>query len=116
MREGLLDPERFWTRVAFPTVSAAHPEFSEGYWRGLVWLDQAAFAIEGLRRYGFEDDAQRATWRLLDHLEGAVKPGPPIHENYHPLTGEGRNVSHFSWSAAHLLGLLAQLEPRPPAH
>ena len=34
--------------------------------------------------------------------------GIPLRENYHPLTGEGRNVKHFSWSAAHLLMMILE--------
>jgi len=27
---------------------------------------------------------------------------PALYENYHPITGEGLNSPHFSWTAAHL--------------
>jgi putative isomerase len=103
VREGLLDPTRFRTHTPFPTVAANHPEFSEGYWRGLVWLDQAWFAIEGLRRYGYDADANSLTRQLFGNLQGATEAGQPIFENYNALTGAGRNARHFSWSAAHLL-------------
>lgn len=103
VRETLLDPAHFRTHLPFPTVSASDPGFSDGYWRGLVWLDQAYFGIRALRAYGYELDAQGMTLQLLSRLEGATTPGQPLRENYHPLTGEGRNAPHFSWSAAHLL-------------
>ena len=105
VRERMLDPGKFRTFVPLPTVSRDNPEFSEGYWRGLVWIDQVWFGIEGLRRYGFEDDAEALAAQLLENLEGAAVPGMPLRENYHPLTGEGRNAGHFSWTAAHLLML-----------
>jgi len=110
VRATLLDPEVFRTHVPFPTVARDHPGFSEGYWRGLVWLDQVYFAIEGLRAYGYKDDAEALTALVLANLNGAAVPGEPLYENYHPLTGEGRNVRHFSWTAAHLL-LLALEDP-----
>ena len=110
VRKSMLDPERFYTHVPFPTVSAQHPEFSEGYWRGLVWLDQAWFAIEGLRRYGYTEDATMAGRDLLRNLHGATQRDVPLRENYSALTGEGRNARHFSWTAAHLL--LLALEHR----
>lgn len=103
VRETMLDPSKFRTHVPFPTVARDDPEFSDGYWRGLVWLDQAYFAIVGLRRYGFDDDAADLARQLVDNLEGATTLGVPLYENYDALTGEGRNVRHFSWSAAHLL-------------
>ncbi len=111
-RESMLDPSKFLTYVPFPTVAADDPEFSEGYWRGLVWIDQVYFGIEALRRYGFELDAAMVTQHLFDHLEGLAEPGVPLHENYHPLTGERRNAAHFSWTAAHLL--LLSHNPRNP--
>jgi len=103
----MMDENRFRTFVPLPTVSRDNPEFSEGYWRGLVWIDQAWFGIEGLRRYGYEEDANELAQQLVDNLDGALVPGESLRENYHPLTGEGRNAEHFSWTAAHLL-MLAQ--------
>lgn len=109
VRETLLDSTRFRTHVPFPTVSRAHPEFSEGYWRGLVWLDQACFAVQGLRNYGYGKDADALTRQIFDSLEGATQPGTPLYENYHPMTGKGQNVRHFSWTAAHLLMLAREM-------
>lgn len=103
VRDTILDTQKFRTHVPFPTVSRSDPGFSDGYWRGLVWLDQAYFAIEGLARYGFSLEAEQLRQQLFTNLEGATVPGAPLRENYHPLTGQGRNVNHFSWTAAHLL-------------
>ncbi len=110
VRKTMIDPEKFRTHVPFPTVAKDDPGFSDGYWRGLVWLDQAYFAIEGLRRYGYHEDAAALTQQLFANLEGATVPGVALRENYHPLTGEGRNVKHFSWTAAHLLLLALEAE------
>lgn len=111
VRAGLLDTARFRTFLPFPTVSKDNPEFSDGYWRGLVWLDQAWFGIEGLRKYGYWDDADSLQSQLLKNLQGVSEPGVAIRENYEPLTGKGTNVHHFSWSAAHLLLMTAPREP-----
>lgn len=111
VRKVMLDNTKFRTYLPFPTVAADDGGFSDGHWRGLVWLDQAYFGIEGLRRYGFQDDAEALQDQLVEYLEGASEKGPALRENYHPTTGEGRNVRHFSWTAAHLL-LLTQREAR----
>ncbi len=110
VRETMLDTTKFFTFIPFPTLAADHPKFKpkNGYWRGPVWLDQAYFAIEGLRNYGYEADAIKSTHRLFDRLEGLKDSDLPIRENYHPLTGEGMESQHFSWSAAHLLMLLTE--------
>lgn len=109
VRDRMMDPDKFRTHVPLPTVSRDNPEFSDGYWRGLVWIDQVYFGIEGLRRYGFENEAMDLAGQVLANLEGATVPGEPLRENYDPLTGEGRNAEHFSWTAAHLLMLVLDL-------
>ncbi|MEV7188059.1 trehalase family glycosidase [Kitasatospora sp. NPDC093102] len=106
VRRLLLDPAEFGTAMPFPTVARSSPSFDPaGYWRGLAWLDQTYFAVEGLRRYGWEQDARRTVERLLATAAGLAGDGP-VRENYDPLTGEGRNATNFSWSAALLLPLL----------
>ncbi|MEV0263739.1 trehalase family glycosidase [Streptomyces sp. NPDC050617] len=106
VRAALVDPAQFATHMPLPTVARNNPKFDPtGYWRGLVWLDQAYFAILGLREYGYHRDAGATTEHLLFHARGLLGDGP-IHENYHPLTGVGRNSSNFSWSAAAVLELL----------
>ncbi|MHC2990628.1 hypothetical protein OB13_03150 [Pontibacter sp. HJ8] len=103
----IMDPKVFNTHVPFPTLDASHPEFNprKGYWRGPVWLDQAYFGLQGLRKYGYTQEAamlQQKLWRNSNGLLGDA----PLHENYHPVTGERLNAAHFSWSAAHVLMLL----------
>ncbi|MFF2119624.1 trehalase family glycosidase [Kitasatospora sp. NPDC058184] len=106
VRRLLLDPAEFGTAMPFPTVARSSPSFDPGgYWRGLAWLDQTYFAIEGLRRYGWEQDARRTVERLLATAAGLAGDGP-VRENYDPLTGEGHSSTNFSWSAALLLPLL----------
>jgi putative isomerase len=73
---------------------------------GPVWLDQFYFGIEGMRRYGFHREAEMFKVKLLENAVG-LYDDDPIFENYHPLTGKGLNAPNFSWSAAHILMLLA---------
>ncbi len=103
----MMDSEKFATRVPFPTLAADHEKFDprDGYWRGSVWLDQAYFAIKGMERYGYTREANDMRTRLFESPAGLLDGGP-IHENYHPQTGEPLNAPHFSWSAAHYLMLL----------
>ncbi len=110
VRTTMLDSSKFATHIPFPTVTADHPKFKpmNGYWRGPVWLDQAYFAIEGLRIYGYEKEALNFSTQLFDRLEGLKNADGPIRENYHPITGKGLESNHFSWSAAHLLMLLME--------
>jgi len=106
----MMDPEKFYTRVPFQTMAKDHPKFDpmNGYWRGPNWLDQAYFGVKGLRNYGFDREADMATVQILAGAEGVLGKGKAIRENYHPLTGEGREAQNFSWSAAHIIMLLME--------
>ncbi len=108
VKEKMMHPKKFYTKVPFQTMSADHNRFDplEGYWRGPNWLDQAYFGVEGLRNYGFNAEADKATIQIIEGAEGIIGKGKSIRENYHPLTGEGLNAENFSWSAAHLMMLL----------
>ncbi|HEY1174867.1 MAG TPA: trehalase family glycosidase, partial [Phytomonospora sp.] len=106
VRDALTDPARFATTVPFPTTSRDNPDFDpEAYWRGPVWLDQAYFAVAGLKRYGHRGDADALAARLLANADGMLTD-QPIHENYNPLTGARLNAPNFSWSASAALLLL----------
>jgi putative isomerase len=111
LKNTLLDTSKFATKMPFPTLVADHAKFNplEGYWRGPVWLDQAYFGIRALKNYGFNREADELTQKLLHNAEGLLQDAP-IRENYHPITGEGLNANHFSWSAAHYLLLLTDEE------
>jgi putative isomerase len=104
----IMDTTRFNTYVPFPTCSAKEPKFEpQGYWRGRVWFDQAAFGLEGMKRYGYKKEADAMFEKLMKNSEGLLTNGD-IRENYDPLTGQGLGAHHFGWSAAHLLLLLME--------
>jgi putative isomerase len=103
VRAKLADPDEFGSYLPYPTVALSSPGFdATNYWRGPDWLDQAYFAITGLRDYGYRADADIAGERLLHRAQGLTGQAP-IRENYNPLTGAGLNSTNFSWSAAVVL-------------
>jgi putative isomerase len=108
----VMDTTCFNTFLPFPTLSAANPEFDpeNGYWRGPVWLDQAYFALEGMKRYGYTDEYMLMKNKLLTHAEGLMEQGVPLRENYDSRDGSGLNAEHFSWTAAHLLLIVKEGE------
>jgi len=110
----MLDPKKFATRMPFPTLAADDAHFSpiKGYWRGPVWLDQAYFGVEALRRYGYAQQADEMARRLVVHAQGLTAQAP-FYENYDPLTGNGYQSANFSWSAAAYVLLLTP-EHRAP--
>ncbi|MFT5250424.1 MAG: putative isomerase [bacterium] len=108
VKNNMMNPTKFYTKVPFQTMSADHEKFNplKGYWRGPNWLDQAYFGVKGLRNYGFNEDADNATIQILEGADGVLGKGKSIRENYHPISGEGLNAQNFSWSAAHIIMLL----------
>ena len=104
----MMNPAKFYTYVPFQTMSADHPKFDplKGYWRGPNWFDQSYFGTKGLRNYGFNEEADKATKQILRGAQGLLDKGMSIRENYHPLTGIGGNAKNFSWSAAHIIMML----------
>lgn len=110
----MLDPQHFATVMPFPTLARNDPRFSpiKGYWRGPVWLDQAWFGVEALRRYGYTRDADAMARRLVLDAQGLARQAP-IYENYDPLTGHGYQSPNFSWSAASYL-LMFQVASHTP--
>ncbi len=101
--DAMRDTTKFATHVPFPTVAIDAPDFSRGYWRGTVWLDQVYFAISAFHNYGYTGEAEALTRQLYSNAQGLMGSPEPIRENYWPLDGEGMRVNHFSWSAAHTL-------------
>jgi len=108
IKNNMIDPKLFNTKVPFQTLSANHPKFKPegGYWRGPNWLDQAYFGVKGLQNYGYIQEANDATYKLIHNAEGVLQKGKSIRENYNPITGDGLESESFSWSAAHYLLLL----------
>lgn len=102
------DTTKFSTYIPFPTVAADNPKFMpKGYWRGPIWLDQVYFGINGIRNYGYNEEADKYTEQVFNRLDG-LQASAPIHENYGTHTGERLKAPHFSWSAAHLLMLFEE--------
>lgn len=104
----MMDPHKFATDMPLPTLARDNPAFSpiKGYWRGPIWIDQALFGIEGLHRYGFDEEANTLARRLVLDAKGLARGQVPFYENYDPLTGRGYQSRNFSWSAASYLLLL----------
>ncbi len=110
VKEIMTDTTKFATYIPFPTVAKDDPQFSLGYWRGTVWLDQVYFAIKGLRNYGYDKEAQFYTKQVFNRIEGVKNSDNSIRENYNATTGKGLRVNNFSWSAAALIELYLMFE------
>jgi hypothetical protein len=114
VEEHLLEPRRFWTQVAPPSIALEDPAFTtkdrklglRQYWRGPTWVNSAWLVWLGLVRLGYDD----AAGRLVAGLRTAVlRYG--VREYYHPQTGAGMGARDFGWSTL----LLELIDPDPAA-
>jgi Mannosylglycerate hydrolase MGH1-like glycoside hydrolase domain len=108
VEEHLLSEREFLTPVAPPSVAVREPSYQPGgsrgpirrYWRGPTWINAAWLLWLGLRRLGYEQEANR----MADGLTGAVER-EGLREYYDPRTGKGLGAKDFAWSA-----LIAELQ------
>jgi glycogen debranching enzyme len=102
VEEHLLDAGEFLTPVAPPSVAASEPSYEPGgnrgpirrYWRGPTWVNSSWLVWLGLRRLGYEHEAER----LAEGVIGAVER-EGLREYYDPRTGAGLGARDFAWSA-----------------
>ncbi len=102
IEEHVLNEREFLTPVAPPSVAASEPSYEPDggrgpirrYWRGPTWVNSAWMVWLGLRRLGYDQEAQR----LADGLIAAVER-EGLREYYDPRTGKGLGAKDFAWSA-----------------
>ena len=71
------------------------------YWQGPAWVNTNWLIIDGLRRYGFDNEAENL---LRKTLELVAKSG--MNEYFNPINGEPAGAPNFSWTAALTIDLL----------
>ncbi|MCS7145972.1 MAG: glycoside hydrolase, partial [Aigarchaeota archaeon] len=93
--EHLFNPKEFWTTFPIPTVSVDDPNYDpRGYWRGRSWININWFTYHGLRRYGFDREANALAERVIE----LMSRGPSCSENYNSQNGEPLGAPDFGWS------------------
>jgi alpha,alpha-trehalase len=82
------------------------------------WAPTQLLAIEGLRRYGFNNDANRVSYKFLSTIAENFRRDGTIREKYNVVTrsseshveaGYNQNVVGFGWTNAAFLALLHAL-------
>jgi hypothetical protein len=102
VEEHVLDASEFLTPVAPPSVAACErgyePDGGHGpirrYWRGPTWVNSAWMVWLGMRRLGYEAEAQRLADGVIDAV---AREG--LREYYDPRSGKGLGAKDFAWSA-----------------
>lgn len=100
--EMLDKPRLFRPNWPVPTVPVNSAHFNPvKYWRGPTWINMNWLIIEGLRRYGFDDEAHKLRSKTLKLLD---KSG--MNEYFDPLDGSPAGAANFSWTAALAIDLI----------
>ena len=108
----LHDPKQFATKYPVPTAPLDSPYFKPlCYWQGPTWINVNWLLIDGLRRNGQADEAEKLRQSTLALVrQAADKHG--FHEYYSPLSGRVAGAPDFSWTAALTIDLLKTASPK----
>jgi len=105
VKEHLLNPKEFWGDYVLPTVSRDDPTYPEQYyWRGSIWPPMNYFTYEGLKRYGFDQEAAELVRKTYEMVKLNWDRDGGLYENYLSINGlgnpwKGQTTLHYSWSA-----------------
>lgn len=86
------------------SIAMEEAEFNPvNYWRGPVWININWMLYQGLKSYGFHEDAETLRGAIIDLVE---EHG--FYEYYNPMSGKGLGADNFSWTAALVIDLLSE--------
>lgn len=92
----------FGTKYPIPSVPVNSSWYNElGYWQGPTWINTNWLIVDGLKRYGFDDEAERI---IKSSVELIAEHGP--HEYFSAKTGNPAGARNFSWSASLTIEML----------
>lgn len=98
----LKSSKQFWTKYPVPSVPVSSSWYKElGYWQGPTWINTNWLIADGLRRYGFSEEADRI---INSSISLVTEHGP--HEYFSALNGKPAGANNFSWSAALIIEML----------
>jgi len=100
----LKSPSQFGTEFPVPSVPTSSSWYKElGYWQGPSWINTNWMIADGLKRYGYDDEARH----IIDQsIEMVAKHGP--YEYFSAKSGKPAGAKNFSWTAALVVNFIAQ--------
>ena len=110
----LLDPNKFFGSVPFPSVAydeSTYQPHKPGKpnaltWRGPTWMPMAWMMLEVLKKYEFEEEY----WLAANRIYELMLLDGELHELFNSQTGEGIGIPQLGWTAAIFLKLKDELE------
>lgn len=95
--------QEYWLEFPVPSVPKSSKYFGEHhYWSGPTWLNTNWLIIDGLRHYGFKEEADALSQKSL----GLVRKSG-FREYFSPIDGHGAGATDFAWTAAVVIDLLS---------
>ncbi len=73
------------------------------YWQGPTWINMNWLIIDGLKQYGYDEEAEALRKKTIELVEPSN-----MDEYFSPLDGKPAGVQNFSWTAALTIDLLHQ--------
>lgn len=99
----LSDKKLYAAKYPVPTVPLNSDWFHNHlYWQGPTWVNMNWLIIDGLKRYGYNKEAEHIREQTLKLVAGN---GP--YEYFSPKDGSHAGAKNFSWTAALTLDLLS---------
>lgn len=99
----LLNKKTFGPKFPAPSVPLNSAWFHESaYWQGPTWINTNWLLYDGLKRYGFAEEAEVIRKSSLDLVEGSG-----FYEYFSPISGKPAGIPNFSWTAALVIDFLA---------
>jgi putative isomerase len=115
IRKYLLDENKFFGKIPFPSVAYDEPEYIpeksrwELTWRGATWMPLAWFMLEILDKYGFDEEYKIAMDRIYDMM---LEDGQ-LSELFNSQNGKGLGVPRYGWTAGIFLKMKSVREKKP---
>ena len=102
----LNDPHAYGSTYPLPTAPLNSYWYkATNYWQGPAWVNINWLIIDGLKRYGFVDEAAKLRTSTLSMISSYG-----CFEYFNPETGEGLGAPYFSWTAALAIDLVLDSE------
>jgi hypothetical protein len=102
--EQLHNKQTYATKYPVPSIPVNSAWFaSHRYWQGPTWLNTNWLIADGLKRYGYKEEAEQIRQSSIDLVE---KSG--FYEYFSPIDGTPAGAKNFSWTAALTIDFLNQ--------
>lgn len=94
--------EQFAAVYPVPSVPLSSKWFKPyGYWQGPTWINMNWLIIDGLKRYGYQEEADELRQKTIDLVKNSG-----FYEYFSPLDSLPAGVHDYSWTAALTIDLL----------